>query len=65
MVVFWGFNGTCGGPKQSYSAHTPLVVLGFMEEFHVQAGPSRAAGGAKADLGYCSALQKVIVPSLE
>lgn len=61
MAVFWGFNG----PKQSYSARTPLLVLGFMEEFHVQAGPYRAPGGAEAELGYCSALQKVIAPNLE
>lgn len=65
MAVFWGFNGTYRGPKQSCSAHTPLLVLGFMEEFHVQAGPYRAAGGAGAELGYCSALQKVLAPNLE
>lgn len=65
MVVFWGFNGTYRDPKQSYSAPTPLVVLGFIEEFQVQAGPYRAAGGAEAELGYCSALQKVIAPNLE
>lgn len=65
MVGFWGFNGTYGGPKQSYSVRTPLAVLGFGEEFHVQAGPYRAAGGAEAELGYCSALQKVIAPNLE
>lgn len=34
-------------------------------KFQVQAGPYRAAGGAEAELGYCSALQKVIVPNLE
>lgn len=58
MVVFWGFNGTYGGPKQSYSARTPLVVLGFMEEFHVQADPYRAAGGAEAELGYAVPYKK-------
>lgn len=36
----------------------PLVVLGFMEEFHVQAGPYRAAGGAEAELGYAVPYKK-------
>lgn len=65
MAVFWGFNGTYGAPKQSYLARTPLLVLGFMEEFHGQAGPYRVAGGAEAELAYCSAFQKVIAPNLE
>lgn len=38
-LYFGIFNCTYGGPKQRCSVSTPLVVLGFMEEFHVQAGP--------------------------
>lgn len=53
-------------PTEALSkARIPLVVLGIMEEFQAQADPYRAAGGAEAELGHCSALQKVIAPNLE